>query len=125
MWLAWNNRGSTYEQCQECKDDAKSFEDSIQDTKNIQEIDDDNMLNIVPILQGVKMDLILADLKIPNDFSILQSTDIYIASTDASNVAQNKRKAWYFEKNKSTLGTMKSHVTFCRTGTYIIFQVLL
>ena len=51
----------------------------------MQGIDDDNILETMPMMQDVEVDLILVDLEISNDFIILQSPDIWIADTDASN----------------------------------------
>ena len=49
----------------------ESFKDVIEDNKNVQGIDDDNMLDIMSMLQDVEVDLILADLEISKVFSIL------------------------------------------------------
>ena len=50
------------------------------------------MLDIMPLVQDVGVNLIFADLKIPKYFNILQSLDIWIANTGASNdgTAHNK-----------------------------------
>ena len=45
---------------------------------------DDKMSNIVPMMQDAEVGLILVDLEIPKDFSILPSWDILIADTCVS-----------------------------------------
>ena len=50
--------------CQECKENAKSLGNVIQENKNVQGINDDKMLDMVPMLQDVEVDLILVNLKV-------------------------------------------------------------
>ena len=73
---------------EECRD----LEDVIQDDENVQGIDDDNMLNIKPMVQEVEVDLILMDLWVPKDFSIQQSPDIWIADTGTLNDGTEHKK---------------------------------
>ena len=58
----------------------------------MQGINDDNILDTMPMLQDLEVDLILTCLEISKKVSILQSPDIWIANTGASNdsTAHNK-----------------------------------
>ena len=69
--------------CQECKENTKSLDNPIQDNGNLGGNDDDNILDIMPKVQDVEV--ILVDLEVPKDFSILQSPDIWVANTGAFN----------------------------------------
>ena len=60
---------------------TKSIKCLIQESKNVQGVDDDNMFYIMPFLQDMDTNMILTDLEIPKDFSILQSSDTWIDGT--------------------------------------------
>ena len=60
------------------------------------------MLDVMHMLQDVKVDLILEDIEIPKDFNILQSADVWIVDTFASNDGTTQRKCiMYLRKGKS------------------------
>ena len=63
----------------ECDEEAKSLDYVIQENKNLQGIDDDSMLDILPMVQGIEVNPILINLKISKDFSILQRPFILIS----------------------------------------------
>ena len=71
--------------CQECKERTKSRDDLIRENRKMQSIDDDNLLDIMPMLQYVEVQMILVDLEIPNNFSAVWSTVVWIANIGASN----------------------------------------
>ena len=48
-------------------------------------IDNHMMLDIMPMLQDVEIDLMFVDLEVAKDFKMLQSLDIWITNTSESN----------------------------------------
>ena len=65
------------------------------------------MLDLMPMAQDMEGDLNLLDLEISKDFSILQSSDIWIADTAASNDAiAHKKGIINLRKNESSLKTI-------------------
>ena len=64
---------------------GKAFYGEILTKKNVQGIVVDNILDIMPILHDVEVDLMLEDLEIQDELSILLSIDMLITDYDALN----------------------------------------
>ena len=83
--------------CQEWNNNAKSLK--------ALDSDYDSEFDIKSMLQHVGVDLILAGWTLLKDFSILQSPDIWITKTGASNDCMDQKKGiMNFKKDELSLG---------------------
>ena len=78
-----------------------------QDIQKMHEMDNSNALDIIPMVQDVNLDLTLMDLEHHRDFSVFQSTDIWIADIGRFNDGTaHKKGITNLRRNKSSSGTM-------------------
>ena len=72
----------------------------------MQDIDDDNLLDIMPRVQDLVVDLILADLVIPTNYIILKNQVKWIAGTGSfNNGTAHKKGIMKLRKDESSAGT--------------------